>query len=158
MVYLEYPAYVEVDGRSRRFSLYNKWFKKLLISRTRLSRIPRLCRSIFKVPCPISPGLSRSAVNFPVCLPYLAFSNHVFTSAAVESNDNCPRSPFPGRPGLRHLACVLGVLFKVHRQLPPNSPIHQISSVQTKKCWRSNLDISDPRIFRSFFEVPRTSR
>ena len=88
MVYLEYPAYVEVDCRSRLFSLY-KWFKKLLISRTRLSRIPRLCRSIFKVPCPISPRLSRSAVTFPVCLPHLAYSNHAFTPAAIETNDNC---------------------------------------------------------------------
>lgn len=49
MGYLEYPGYVEVGRRSRPFSLYI-WFKKLLISRIRLSRIPRLCRSMFTVP------------------------------------------------------------------------------------------------------------
>jgi hypothetical protein len=51
MVYLEHPTYLEVDRRSRPFSLY-KWFKKLQISRTQLSQIPRLSRSVFMVPNP----------------------------------------------------------------------------------------------------------
>jgi hypothetical protein len=49
-IYSKIP-YLEVDPWSRPFSIY-KWFKKLLISRTLLSRIPRLSRSVFMVPNP----------------------------------------------------------------------------------------------------------
>jgi hypothetical protein len=51
MVYLEHPACLEVWRWSRTISLY-KWFKKLLISRTRSSRISCLSRSIFMVSNP----------------------------------------------------------------------------------------------------------
>ena len=163
MVYLEYPAYVEVDDRSWPFSEY-KWFKILLISRTRLFRIPRLCRSIFKVPCPISPGLSRSAVNFPVCLPYLAYSSHAFTPAAVETNYNC-RPVVHARRFQVDSSCdnyfnSLGTQGTFLSPPPLTAELADSSNILSpkNKCWRSNLDNSNPWISRSFFEVPRTSR
>jgi hypothetical protein len=101
MVYLEHPAYLEVDRRSRPFSLY-KW-KNFWYLEYGYLEYPAYLEVYLWSQTLILPRLSRNAVKFLVCLTYLASLRYQFTPAAIGTNYNmfylrrslilrCPRS------------------------------------------------------------------
>jgi hypothetical protein len=85
MVYLEYPAYLEVDSYPGRFPDIND-FKTSRYLELGYLEYPAYLEVYLRSQTLIVPRLSRSAVKFPVRLTYLASLRHQFTPSAIYTN------------------------------------------------------------------------